>query len=271
MMEFKYFTPSDRLKPFIKHYYSFKSDLDIEFEDTVFPSGDMEVIFNLGNGIWEANVGDQFIKNPEIELWGQITKPLAIKSKGRHHMLGIKFFTHSLAYFFKDEIGVFNNQVSNLGDIIGPSIKNLHTQLLEAPNLPSQIALLEHFLLGKLIVNERKSLGINKVAHILSSIKTNISISNINDIAAKHGITPRYLHQLLYQHTGLSPKSYDKINRFQRSLQFISKNDQPLTAIAYECGYFDQSHFIRDFKSFTGFTPSAYLANITPVNQLLQV
>ncbi len=50
--------------------------------------------------------------------------------------------------------------------------------------------------------------------------------------------------------------SFNKINRFQFSLRLIAKNDQPFTAIAYDSGYFDQSHFIRDFKSFTGLTPS---------------
>jgi len=49
-----------------------------------------------------------------------------------------------------------------------------------------------------------------------------------------------------------------RIKRFQRSLRFVSQNDLSLTSIAYCCGHFDQSHFIREFKSFTGFTPSGY-------------
>ena len=98
-MEFKQFAPSDILKPYVRHYYIFKSDSDIEFEDIVFPSGDMEAIFNLGEGTWESLVDNKFIKTPAIELWGQITKPLSMRSKGRHTMLGIKFFTHSASYF----------------------------------------------------------------------------------------------------------------------------------------------------------------------------
>ena len=63
-MEFKYFPPSDILKPYVKCYYIFETDSDIEFEDTVFPSGDMEVIFNLGEGIWESSVENKFSRNP---------------------------------------------------------------------------------------------------------------------------------------------------------------------------------------------------------------
>jgi AraC-like DNA-binding protein len=268
-MEFKHFLPSDILKPYVRHYYIFESDSDTEFEDTVFPSGDMEAIFNLGEGIWESSVENTFIKTPKIELWGQITKPLAIRSKGKHTMLGIKFFTHSASYFFNDEIGVFNDQISDLGYLMGSPVKILHAQLLETKDQDKRIALIETFLLKKLIGNEKKSFKVDKVANILTSIKKNPAENNLSNIASKHGITPRYLHKLIYQHTGLSPSSFNKINRFQFSLKLIAKNDQPFTSIAYDCGYFDQSHFIRDFKSFTGVTPSAYMDNITPVNQLL--
>jgi AraC-like DNA-binding protein len=185
-------------------------------------------------------------------------------------MIGIKFFTHSAAYFLDDEIGIFNDQVSDLADIIGKPVKVLHAQLWETKDTAKRIALIERFLLQRLITGEKKSFRIDKVGHILTSIKKNPEENDINSIASKHGITPRYLHKLIHQHTGLSPSSFNKIIRFQFSLKLITKNDQPFTSIAYNCGYFDQSHFIRDFKSFTGFTPSAYLENITPVNQLLQ-
>ena len=118
-MEFKYYTPSDILKPYIKHYYIFESGSDSQFEDTVFPGGDMEVIFNLGKGIWESSVENKFYQTPQIELWGQITKPLVIRSTGPHTMLGIRFLTHSASCFLDDEINLFNNQISDLGDVLG--------------------------------------------------------------------------------------------------------------------------------------------------------
>jgi AraC-like DNA-binding protein len=268
-MEFKHFLPSAALRPYIRHYYIFESNASVAFDDTVFPSGDMEVIFNLGEGSWEAEVENEFYKNPPIELWGQITKPLSIRSKGRHTMLGIRFLTHSAAYFFDDEMGVFNNRVTDLSDIIGKPAKTLHAQLLEETSQEKRIALVENFLVKRLSRNEKRSFSIDKVAHILTSIKNNAAEAetNISNIATKYGITPRYLQKIIYQHTGLSPKSFNKICRFQLSLKLITKSNQPFTAIAYDCGYFDQSHFIRDFKSFTGVTPSAYLENNSPINQ----
>jgi len=251
-MEFRHFPPSEILRPYIKHYYIFESDADVEFEDTVFPSGDMEVIFNLGEGRWESLVDDKFCKTPPIELWGQLTKPLAIRSKGRHTMLGIRFLTHSAAYFFNDEMEVFNDQVADLYDIIGSPVRVLHSQLLETTELSERIDLLERFLIKRLEGAGKKSFRIDKVANILMSIKKDSTENSISNIASRHGITPRYLHKLICRHTGL---------------RLIAENEQSFTSIAYDCGYFDQSHFIRDFKSFTGITPSAYLERKSPVNQ----
>ena len=267
-MQFRYFAPSLVLRPYIRHYYSFVSDEGAGFEDTVFPSGDMEVIFNLGAGTWETAADNRFIKTPQVELWGQVTKPLAVRSTGKHTMLGIRFLTHSASYFFDEEIGLFNDHVTNLCDVMGNAATQLHAQLMEAPVAEERIQLVANFLLQRLAANEKKAYYINKVADILTSIQRDADENNIGSIASTHNITPRYLHKLIYKHTGLSPKSFTKISRFQQSLKLISKNKRGLTSIAYDCGYFDQSHFIRDFKSFTGVTPSAYLENNFPVTQV---
>ncbi|HVV06926.1 MAG TPA: helix-turn-helix transcriptional regulator [Puia sp.] len=264
-MEFTHFPPSGILKPYIRHYYLFHSTSDAPFVDTVFPSGDMEMIFNLGEGAWWTD--DK--PNPPIELWGQITRPLTIRSTGRHTMLGIRFYPHSTAYFLSGDISALNDQVLDLGDILGNPVKQLHTRLLATPDTTKKIALLESSLIHLLTKAEKRSVGIDKAGHILKSMAQDPSDLKINAIAALHGITSRYLNKLIHQHTGLTPISFQKIRRFQFSLKLIAKNNQPLTAIAYDCGYFDQAHFIKDFKSFTGLTPSAYQKNISPVNQLL--
>ena len=103
-MKFLQFAPSAILKPYVKHSYLFQSYLESAFEDTVFPSGDMEVIFNLGEGMWEILGENKFCETPPVELWGQITRPLAIRSAGKQTMLGIRFFAHSPAFFFDEAL-----------------------------------------------------------------------------------------------------------------------------------------------------------------------
>lgn len=268
-MNYQEFLPSDCLKPFIKCFYIYQSDSDIEFEDTVFPSGFTEIIFNLGDGSWASLVDNIFHKTPKIELWGQITKPLTIKSKGKNIMLGIRFFSHSITCFLKEEAILFNNQVSDLYEVLGSPVKNLHQRLLETPDLQNRINLVEIFFLYQLKVNAKTNHKIEEISQILNKLKNNPTALNINSISQNHGITPRYLRKLVLQHTGLSPKLYAKINRFQSGLSLISKTNKTFTDIAYETGYFDQSHFIKEFKLFTGTTPSSFSSNISLINQAL--
>jgi AraC-like DNA-binding protein len=267
-MNYREITPEDRLKPFIKCFYLFQSESDAEFDDVVFPSGFTEIIFNLGQGVWASSDGTHYSITPTIELWGQVTKPMQIKSRGKHLMLGVRFFPHAAGYFLKEDIGQFNNIVSDLSDVLGNTVKVLHTKLIETNDLIRRIELIEMFLLKRLSTDKKINTRIEEIGYLLHNINKNYVENNISVVASQHGITTRYLHKLIYQYTGLSPKSLNKINRFQHSLKLITKNEESLTSIAYDCGYFDQSHFIRDFKSFTGVTPSVYLENKFPVNQI---
>jgi AraC-like DNA-binding protein len=115
---------------------------------------------------------------------------------------------------------------------------------------------------------EKRSDKITMMGHMVQDMRKNAFTETMEVIASRYNITPRYLQKLFLQYTGIPPKLYGKINRFQQSLRLISNKENTLTSIAYDCGYFDQSHFIREFKSFTGLTPSAYSPEQYPVTQV---
>jgi len=260
-MKYNEIRPGNVLAPYIKCYYIYESDTNAAFEDTVFPSGCVEVIFNLGTGKWQTAVGDDFVTTPPIELWGQIIRPLPIKSIGKNTMLGIRFYPHGAAYFLNDNVGEFNNQVLNFSELYGNTVDTLYAKLLETTTWNKRIELVEGFLLHKLSLSERKLNKVAMVNNVMNEIVQEDFFDNIENVASRYGISSRYLQKLFLQHTGLTPKLYCKINRFQNSMLLVAKSDMSLTAIAYECGYFDQSHFIREFKSFTDSLPSGFDAD----------
>lgn len=264
-MEYKEIKPGDRLKQYVKCYYTYESDAATAFDDTVFPSGNMEIIFNLGAGYWQTDSGAGFKTTPPIELWGQITKPLPVRSVGCNTMLGVRFFPHAAAFFFPEKVDLFNDQVTDFRDVSGKAVAALHTRLQETPSWTERLSLLENFLWRQLLWSEKRHTKVTMVDHVMHEIRQPGFFDNIENVAARYGITSRYLQKLFVQYTGLTPKLYSKIHRFQNSLQLVIRNEAPLTAIAYDCGYFDQSHFIREFKSFTGITPSGYMPDQSPV------
>lgn len=257
--------PGKPLQPYVKCYYVYESDSTVAFEDTVFPSGNTEIIFNLGAGNWHTFNGETFVTTPPVELWGQLVRPLAIKSTGQNTMLGIRLLPHGAAAILNDNISLFNNQVSSFSDINGKNVRTLHNQLLETRSWHKRIALIETFLLQQLTLSAKRLPKLAVINDLMYALRRQEASVTMESMATRYGITARYMQQLFVQHTGLTPKLYSQINRFQKSLQLVTAGEDSLTAIAYECGYADQSHFIKEFKSFTGYTPSAYSPAHSPV------
>jgi AraC-like DNA-binding protein len=268
-MKYQEIVPGERLRQYIKCYYIYESASPAAFEDTVFPSGCMEVIFNLGTGKWQTATCGDFVTTPPIEFWGQIIRPLSVRSTGSNTMLGIRFFPYAAACFVKENIEQFNNQVVDFGDLWGSAVRELHERLLETAAWDRRIALVEDFLLSRIKFAERRSGKVAMMSDIMRDMKRRDFLDNIESVATRYGITSRYLQKLFLQYTGLTPKLYTKINRFQNSLRLVCRKEASLTAIAYNCGYFDQSHFIREFKSFTGLTPSGYVSENSPITLAL--
>jgi AraC-like DNA-binding protein len=264
-MKYREIAPELRLRSFIKCYYIYESSSDVAFEDTVFPSGCLEIIFNLGTGQWQTARGESFVTTPATELWGQIIEPLAVRSIGKNTMLGVRFQPHGAACFFREKLDRFSDCVLDLRDVAGEAATALHTRLLDTTAWSTRIALLEQFLLRHLPLAEQRLDKVTVVNDIMGELRSADFFDNISNVASRYGISSRYLQKLFLHYTGLTPKLYNKINRFQRSLRLVSQNELSLTSIAYDCGYFDQSHFIREFKSFTGFTPSGYAAASSPI------
>jgi AraC-like DNA-binding protein len=264
-MIYQEFQPGSRLKPYVKSFFYYESSSGETFTDTVFPSGCMEIIFNLGTGEWQTSCRNSFDKTPRIELWGQIVKPLPIRSIGKNVMLGVRFYPYAAGSFFKENMEEFNNQVADY-TIIDRHAIYLHERLFEVKSFPHRITLLEDYLWNRLSLSEKRKGKIALVHNIMQDMRREDFFDNIENVAARYGITSRYLQKLFLQNTGLTPKLYSKIHRFQNSLNLVIKSDAPLTTIAYNCGYSDQSHFIREFKSFTGLTPSGYTPEKSPLS-----
>lgn len=266
-MQYREINPGEPLKRYVKCYYIYESETASAFDDIVFPSGCPEMIFNLGTGQWLTNQGQGFETHPSIELWGQITQPLPVRSMGTNTMLGVRFFPHSAACFLREKMDLFNNQVLDLGAISGRPVQLLYERLQETGSWDQRIEIVEAYLLNQLSLSEQNLGKITVISNVMNEFRSTTFFDNIDNVASRYGISARYLQKLFLQYTGLTPKLYNKVNRFQHSLRLITEKETSLTSVAYDCGYFDQSHFIREFKSFTGLTPSAYATQRSPITR----
>lgn len=257
-MKYQEYIPSDALQKYVKCYYVYESGLQHLADDRAFATGCVEIMFNLDGAQWQTNINGRFIQTSKVELWGQIIKPLPIKLTGKSSMLGIRFHPFGAALFFHEDVSLFNNQVIDLRCLMGPVIDELYAMLQDAAEITNRIALIENFLVKRISLLEFRKEKSTLVKRVMNELARDDFFDNIENVASRYGITSRYLQKIFLQTTGLTPKLYSKINRFQKSLVLVGRGDLPLTSIACDSGYFDQSHFIREFRSFTGMTPSAF-------------
>ncbi len=137
--------------------------------------------------------------------------------------------------------------------IFGNSIKDLNGRLLNSTDLVESFNLIQNFLLSKMSINDgpvRFEFAIQK----LINADGNLPIEKVADLAC---MSIRQFERLCQVRIGMSPKSFARIIRFSKAYRIRESHpDLSWISIAHHAGYFDQMHLIRDFKQFTGTTPS---------------
>jgi AraC-like DNA-binding protein len=256
-MNYQEFKPTGILKDFIQCYFTCETETHVLSEDKVFASGLIEIMFNLGDTRKQFSINGLLFTEPNIQLWGQVLKPIEIKSYGKHSIFGIRFFPHTAVCFFNENIEQFNNAVFNLQDVIGNKINEVYSKMLESETIAQKIEITEDFLMKRLLLFDKKLTKLNLVSGVMVELQDEHKV-NMNEIAISYGVSSRYLQKVFLQYSGITPHLFRKIHRFQKSLYQMANNSCSLTSIAHQCGYFDQSHFIKDFKEFTGTTPSHF-------------
>ena len=98
--------------------------------------------------------------------------------------------------------------------------------------------------------------------HTINRSKGEIRIS---DLASSVFLSTKQFQRVFTGHVGISPKEFLRIVRFQHALYVLQSNPgMSFSQLAYECGFYDQSHLINEFKVFSGYTPKEYLAACAP-------
>lgn len=144
------------------------------------------------------------------------------------------------------------------GDLVfGRPILLLREALLAAPSPEAKMAVAEH----RLLAMAGHELQPNPfVQYAVNQILLHPGQLSLETLSNKVGYSQKHLIHLFKEHVGMPPKAFLRIIRFQRAiLEIEQRGDIQWSHLALDCGYYDQAHFIRDFKLFSGFTPAAYL------------
>lgn len=260
-MRYTEYTPSQDLSPFIQCFWVMDGGEDIiEKSELIVPGIDMGLVFHLKDTVWRIKANGEAEKAPRSFLLGFLTNYHFMKCRGKLKIFGARFHPYSFHYFVDYSVHHFNNSLISLDNIWGKPGLELEEKIIESSyNIAETILIMENFLRD--ILKDRRQRGADKVTHsaVQSILKTQEE-TDVYELAQKMDISTRYLHQCFSDHVGVNPKLFSKLVRFHNSVKLVEqKRKESLTSVAYECGYFDQSHFIRDFKRFSGITPGKFI------------
>jgi len=253
-MEFPIILPSEALKPYIKYYWVCTADESV-FKESMYPSGHLEFCIDISNGDTIRYFGDQSGRMPRLEMLGHITVPtFATVAKGTT-VLVTRFYPHASSLFVLNSAVDFNNKSVDLYDILSRKSNDFYERIMEEPTFEKKVKVLEAFLIRQLMENEKKRGKLKLVDHICRYISSAESFSG-KCLSAEFGFSERYIQKAFLEYVGLTPQNYFAVQRFNKGLTLIQSSSKSFTDIALECGYYDQAHFIKEFKSYTALTPS---------------
>lgn len=257
-MDYQTYSPSTELVDFVKCYWTLTAPASEERQRIV-PDGCMEMIFHCGDLYRQFLPDGSSVIQPSAFVFGQITQPLEIAPMGNTNIFAVRFHPNGFLPFASISIKEMENKTTDLQILFGDTGLELGVKILNATNTTERIALIESLLLQQLQSQETT----DRVAAI--SVQALLALNgqlSVDELADQVQINRRQLERKFAIVIGMSPKQLAKIIRLQATLKMMEERRfDSLTELAYENGYFDQAHFIKDFKEFTGVTPSEFYAN----------
>ncbi len=258
-MQFETHSLKAPLKAYIESIFYFKGFKPDHSIERVVPTGHLFIIFEL-DGL-ERNTFDNGTLKPNgnfRNVWvsGMHKNYLSISAHQDSEMFVIQFKTKGAYPFVKTPIHELNNKVITAEQLFGDEILALRTQLLHTEVPQKKFEHAENWLLKRF--ESSKSAPKEAVA-VLEQIQAK-PISESKAIIDSYPNSQKHLIHQFKKYFGLTPKVFHRIFRFNEILKHIQNKQQlKWTDITYEFGYTDQSHFIKEFKEFSGFNPQEFI------------
>ncbi|WP_315818998.1 helix-turn-helix transcriptional regulator [Paraflavitalea speifideaquila] len=194
-------------------------------------------------------------KTAGVEVLGHLTLPSRLSVTKGTSVLIARIYPFASSLFFTDSMSELTNYATDAYGIFSREISDVYYSMLEAVSLEQKIAMLDCFLMGKLLKNEKQYRKATLIGQICKHICLMGDKYDSKALSSGYGLSERYMEKFFVDLVGITPRAFFSVYRFNKSLDLVLSSGRKLTSIAYDCGYYDQSHFIKEFTKFTGITP----------------
>ena len=193
-------------------------------------------------------------KENRMSLVGISDMPSVVDAQdtGALGVLGVDFTPQGAYRFFRWKLKEIKNELNSLSDILGNEVRDVEERIADAVNIEGKVRILQQYLFDLFI---QKS-GDQVFEYCIQKIKESRGSIPVKELAQQTGYSSRWLNRKFDEMLGISPKNFSSIARFNFYYQALLTNAaRILTHKEFYHHYYDESHFIREFKRFTGMPP----------------
>lgn len=255
------YVPPPPLADFVALFWLYEGRALPRTQERALPTGTTELVINLRADritVYDRDDHDRSRRFPGALVCGPHAEYFVIDRHDQEAILGVHFKPGGARPFFRHPASDFRNAHVALDALWGARAGELRERLLAAPAPAGKFRLLEQALLA---AATRPLARHPAVAFALREFRRAPHALTIADVTGRVGLSGRHFGELFGAEVGLTPKLFCRVRRFQTLLQRIEAG-RPIdwADLAAACGYYDQAHCIRDFRAFSGLSPTAYLA-----------
>lgn len=225
-------------------------------ERRIFPNNHIDLFFNLGspnNGVLDK---DAFTFRESI-ISGLRTNYMTVMPTGSFRVTGLRFTLFGFSDLWKVPAREIANKNFSASDVLGQEINTVRDRLLECKEKMEQFRALEEWINSKI---QSKPEDIHEWSNVESRFRQ-INFKSRTELPSVLGYSYKHAIKLVVDKTGIPPKMIKRIYRLNKMLREIGLQESgDWGDLAFSNGFSDQSHMIREIRTFTGFTPGQFVS-----------
>ena len=228
----------------------------------ILPDGCMEFIFQLGDAFRERRLAGSWRLQEHLLFVAQMERSVDIQPTGLIDTVGIHFRPAGAAAFVSGDLSRFLNRIVPLERLVDEDLGSLVKRLRTARTPERKAVVLEAFL------QARRGPGDPLISKAATQLSNDAGLVDLDSAARDLGLSVRQFRRRFESVVGIAPKRFTRLVRFQRVFERRQERDaRAWSQVALDCGYYDQAHFNRDFRAFTGAKPRDILKNPDPLTE----
>ena len=260
----EHFTPGPPLSDFVDLFWLYEGYTQPHAKERLLPTGTMELVVNLRED--RIRIGDRQDNDRSQSFRGAVvcgvqSEFFVLETAQQESVIGVHFKPGGAFPFLHLNAGELLDAHVSLESLWGARAVTLRDRLLEAASPAAKFRILEQTLLAQA---DRALERHPAVTFALQDLQRVPNVRTVSDMAEYVGLCQRRFIQVFTEEVGMTPKLFSRVRRFQEVLHLVeSQRTIEWAHVAAACGYYDQAHFIHDFRAFSGLNPTVYLTHRT--------